>query len=137
MIVRYRMASVFYIKVKGLTRKGDFGDLLAESTPDGIVVTPTLRNEGNSMVRPVGSLKVVDADGKVVADMPDIDMLPVLGGAETSQPVHLKRQLAAGTYTIKYRVDFGHGRNPTEGVTDLVVRPRVQIAATETSTRKP
>ena len=52
MIVRYRMASVFYIKVPNLTKRGHFEDLYAESTPDGIVVTPTLKNEGNSMIRP-------------------------------------------------------------------------------------
>lgn len=40
-IVRYRMASVFYIKVPDLTRHGNFENLYAEWTPSGIVVTPT------------------------------------------------------------------------------------------------
>src|SRR5205823_1473848 len=87
MIIRYRMASVFYIKVPGLTRKGNFGDLLAESTPDGIVVTPTLKNEGNSMIRPVASVKVLDAEGTVVADAPETEHLPILAGTETKQPL--------------------------------------------------
>ena len=53
MVVRYRLATVFYIKVGGLTRKGNFTDLLAQANVNGIVVTPTFRNEGNSVIRPV------------------------------------------------------------------------------------
>lgn len=130
MIVRYRMASVFYIKIPGLTRKGDFGDLLAESTPDGIVVTPTLKNEGNSMIRPLASLKVLDADGKVVADIPEIEPLPILAGSETKQAVRIAKNLAPGNYTVKYRVDFQDGGKATEGITDLVVRAATPQIAT-------
>lgn len=129
MIVKYRMASVFYIKVKGLIRKGDLNDLLAESTPEGLIVTPTLTNAGNSMVRPVGALKILDADGKVVADRPDIEMLPVLAGAETKQHLQLAENLPAGLYTVKYRVDFQDGKAAIEGVTDLTVKPPRQLIA--------
>ncbi len=138
MIVKYRMASVFYIKVPGLTQKGDFGDLLAESTPEGIVVTPTLKNEGNSMIRPLASVKVLDTEGKIVADMPDVEPLPILGGAETKQPLLVAKQLPPGNYTVKYRVDFQDGKNATEGVTDLVVKaPVTQIAASDKAVKKP
>ena len=137
-VVRYRMASVFYIKVPGLTRKGNFGDLLAESTADGVVVTPTLKNDGNSMIRPLASLRVLDADGKVVADVPEIEALPILGGSETKQPVKLAKNLAPGNYTVKYRVDFQDGGKVTEGVTDLVVKATgPQIANTGTAPKKP
>ena len=137
-IVKYRMASVFYIKVKNLTRKGDFGDLLAESTSEGITVTPTLRNEGNSMVRPLGSLKVLDETGKVVAEMPELEMLPVLAGSEIRQPIHLAESLPVGSYTVKYRVDFQDGKAAVDGVTDLLVKPAVrQIAATGTPPKRP
>ena len=137
-VVRYRMASVFYIKVPGLTRKGDFGDLLAESTPEGVVVTPTLKNDGNSMIRPLASLNVLDADGKVVAEVPEIEALPILGGSETKQPVKLAKNLAPGNYTVKYRVDFQDGGKVTEGVTDLVVKATgPQIANTGTAPKKP
>ena len=138
MIVRYRMASVFYIKVPGLTRHGNFGDLLAESTPDGVVVTPTLKNEGNSMIRPLASLKVLDAEGKVVADIPEFEPLPILAGLETKQAVTIGKTLAPGNYTVKFRVDFQDGRKATEGITDLVVRAAApQIANTGTPPKKP
>ena len=138
MIVRYRMASVFYIKVPGLTRKGDFGDLLAESTPDGVVVTPTFKNAGNSMIRPLASLKVLDAEGKVVADMPEIEPLPILAGSETKQAITIGKNLAPGNYTVKYRVDFQDGGKAIEGITDLVVKPAgPQIAASGKDPKKP
>ena len=123
MIVRYRMASVFYIKVANLTKKGSIEDLYAESRPDGIVVTPTLVNEGNSMIRPVASLKVLDAQGNIVADVADIEPLPVLAGAKISQPVTIDKMLAPGSYTVKYRIDFQDGAKAIEGVTDLIVKP--------------
>jgi hypothetical protein len=123
MIVRYRMASVFYIKVSNLTKKGSIEDLYAESRPDGIVVTPTLVNEGNSMIRPVASLTVLDAQGNIVADVADIEPLPVLAGAKISQPVTIDKMLAAGSYTVKYRIDFQDGAKAVEGVTDLNVKP--------------
>jgi hypothetical protein len=123
MIVRYRMASVFYIKVANLTKKGSIEDLYAESGPDGIVVTPTLANEGNSMIRPVASLKVLDAQGNVVADVADIEPLPVLAGAKISQRVVIDKTLAPGSYTVKYRIDFQDGGKAVEGVTDMIVKP--------------
>lgn len=137
MIVRYRMASVFYIKVGGITKKGSVENLYAESTPNGIVVTPTLKNDGNSMLRPTASVKVYDADGKMVADMPELEPLPILAGAEMNQSVVIDKALAPGAYTVKYRIDFQDGLNPTEGVTDLVVRTVPQIANTGKSPQKP
>ncbi|MFM9905139.1 MAG: hypothetical protein ACKVQJ_11285 [Pyrinomonadaceae bacterium] len=138
MIVKYRMASVFYIKVAGLTRQGDFGDLLAESTPEGIVVTPTLKNEGNSMIRPLASVKVLDAEGKIVADLPEVEPIPILGGAETKQPMLIAKELPPGNYTVKYRVDFQDGKIATEGITGLVVKAAVpQIASSNKVPQKP
>lgn len=136
-IVRYRMASVFYIKVPGLTKKGSVENLYAESTPDGIVVTPSLKNEGNSMVRPVSGIKIIDVDGKVVADLPETEVLPVLAGAGLNQPVTIAKSLAPGTYTVKYRVDFQDGGKATEGVTDLIVRAVPQIASSAKPAKKP
>jgi hypothetical protein len=51
MILRYRLATVFYIKVPGLTKRGSFENLSAESTPEGIVVTPTPAHLGQSCRR--------------------------------------------------------------------------------------
>lgn len=137
MIVRYRLASVFYIKVPGLTRKGSVENLFAESTGEGIVVSPTLKNEGNSVIRPVADIKIVDSEGKVVADVPESEILPVLGGAAVNQPVTIARSLGPGNYTVKYRVDFRDGGKVTEGQTELVVNPRVQIASDGKAVKKP
>ncbi len=135
-VVKYRMASVFYIKVKGLTHKGDMNELLAESTPEGVTVKPTLKNDGNSMVRPLGSAKVIDADGKVAAEIPDFEMMPVLAGSEIDQRFEIPAALRAGNYTVKCRVDFQDGRPPIEGVTDLVVKT-TQIATAGEPKKKP
>ena len=136
-IVRYRMASVFYIKVPGLTKKGSVENLYAESTPDGIVVTPMLKNDGNSMIRPVAAVTILDADGKVMADLPEAETLPILAGAELNQPVLIGKSLAAGNYTVKYRIDFQDGGKAIEGITDLVVKTVPQIAAAEKTNKKP
>lgn len=136
MIVRYRMASVFYIKVSNLTKKGLIEDLYAESTPDNIIVTPTLKNEGNSVVRPTASVKVLDSEGKIVADMPELEPLPVLAGSELKQPVVIAKTLAPGNYTVKYRIDFQDGGKASEGVTDLVVKAP-QVASAGATPPKP
>lgn len=121
MIVRYRMAAAFYIKVPKLTRVGSLENLKAEASDTGAIITPLLKNTGNSVIRPITSLKVIDSLGVSVAELPQIESLPLLGGAELSQPVALEKQLAPGTYNVKYRVDFQDGSRPTEGVTELLI----------------
>lgn len=134
MIFRYRMASVFYIKVSGLTKRGSFENLYAEATPEGIVVKPTLRNDGNSMIRPRASVRILDSEGKVVADMPEIEALPILAGAEISQAIRIDRSLEPGKYIVKYRVDFQDGGKATEGGTELVVAATVPKVASASKT---
>lgn len=121
MVIRYRMAAVFYIKVPQLRRQGSLESLRAEATADSLVVTPLLKNAGNSVVRPLTSLKVTNGAGVAVAELPQKESLPLLGGAELVQPLVLETRLAPGTYHVKYRVDFQDGSRPTEGVTELVV----------------
>jgi hypothetical protein len=128
-VVRYRLATVFYIKVGGLTRKGNFENLFAEASPDGIIVTPTFKNEGNSVIRPLTSVSVVDGEGKEVAAVAQGENLPVLAGSQLAQPRLIEQTLAAGKYKVKYRVDFQDGRAATEGVTDLVVSPQIARGA--------
>ena len=120
-VIRYRMAAVFYIKVPQLRRQGSLESLRAEATQDQVVVTPLLKNAGNSVVRPLTSLKVTDSAGVAVAELPQKESLPLLGGAELVQPLVLEARLTPGTYMVKYRVDFQDGSRPTEGVTELVV----------------
>lgn len=127
-VIRYRMAAVFYIKVPQLRRQGSLEGLRAEATADQVVVTPLLKNAGNSVIRPLTSLKVTDSAGVSVAELPQKESLPVLGGAELLQPLVLETRLAPGTYTVKYRVDFQDGSRPTEGVTELVI-PQSQRAS--------
>ena len=121
MVIRYRMAAVFYIKVPQLRRLGSLESLRAEATADEVVVSPLLKNSGNSVIRPLTSLKVTDSSGVAVAELAQKESLPVLGGAELLQPLVLETRLAPGTYTVKYRVDFQDGSRPTEGVTELVI----------------
>lgn len=121
MVIRYRMAAVFYIKVPQLRRQGSLEGLRAEANAEQVVITPLLKNSGNSVLRPLTSLKVTDNSGVAVAELPQKESLPLLGGAELMQPLVLESRLAPGTYTVKYRVDFQDGSRPTEGVTEFVI----------------
>jgi hypothetical protein len=125
MVVRYRMASVFYIKVPQLTRRGTLENLQAEADSKGIVITPTLKNEGNSVIRPTASVMIIDAAGKIVAELKEIEPLPLLGGSTTSQPLLIENTLRSGTYSVKYRIDFHDGDKPTEGITDLILKDSI------------
>ena len=120
-VIRYRMGAVFYIKVPQLRRQGSLESLSAETKDDQILVTPLLKNTGNSVIRPLTSVKVTDKAGVAVAELPQKESLPLLGGSELVQPLVLESRLAPGTYTVKYRVDFQDGSRPTEGVTELVI----------------
>jgi P pilus assembly chaperone PapD len=125
MVMRFRMAAMFYIKVPQATRRGALTNLQAAFAGGKIVVTPTLKNEGNSVVRPVASLKVTDSGGRTVAELPESESLPVLGGATLQRPYNIEQKLAPGTYTVRYRVDFQDGGKVTEGITDLIVKESV------------
>lgn len=140
MVVRYRMASVFYIKVPNLTRRGTLENLQARADAKGITITPTLKNEGNSVVRPTASVKIIDAAGKTVAELPEIEPLPLLGGSLMSQSLFIENALQPGAYSVKYRVDFQDGGKPTEGITDLIVKSSEkppQIASGDKTNQKP
>ena len=121
MVIRYRMASVFYIKVPQLRRQGSLESLRAEAKEGQLIVTPLLKNAGNSVIRPLTSLKVTDSSGVSVVELPQKESLPLLGGAELMQSLVLETRLAPGTYNVKYRVDFQDGSTPTEGITELVI----------------
>jgi hypothetical protein len=136
MVIRYRMAAVFYIKVPQLRRQGSLESLRAEATADQVVVTPLLKNAGNSVIRPLTSLKVTNSSGVSVAELPQKESLPVLGGAELLQPLVLETHLAPGTYTVKYRVDFQDGSRPTEGVTELVIPHSQRTSASRALTNE-
>jgi len=137
-VIRYRMAAVFYIKVPQLRRQGSLESLRAESTGNQVTVTPLLKNGGNSVVRPLTSVKITDANGVAVAELPQKESLPLLGGAELIEPVVIEKSLAPGTYNVKYRVDFQDGNRPTEGITELVIKEaRVAAVMSDKNKDKP
>lgn len=129
MLLRYRMAALFYIKVPQLTRDGSLTGLKAGVTEEGIVVAPTLRNSGNSVIRPVAALAITDAAGKIVVQVPEGETLPVLANSELTHPVQIPQTLPPGQYSVSYRVSFqGYGK-ATEGVTKLVVGEKATATA--------
>lgn len=123
-VLRFRMAALFYIMVPSLTKKGSLQNLRSGVSNEGILVTPTLKNEGNSHLRPLHSVKVLDNAGAVVAELAETESLPVLAGTEMSRTIVIPKSLAAGSYSVRYRVDFKDGSATTEGQTELVVRNR-------------
>jgi methionine-rich copper-binding protein CopC len=118
----FRMAVIFYIMVPQLTQKTSLQNLKAERHEKGIVVIPTFKNEGNSHVRPIHSIKIVDSAGRVAAEMPDTELLPVLSGAEMSMPLVIEKPLPPGAYSVQYRVSFKDGNPLTEGHTSLIIK---------------
>ena len=122
-VIRYRMAAVFYIKIPQLRRQGSLESLRAEATQDQVTVTPLLKNGGNSVIRPLTSLRITNSSGVAIAELPQKESIPLLGGSEMVQPLVIETRLTPGTYNVKYRVDFQDGTRPTEGITELVVLP--------------
>jgi len=121
-ILRFRMTALFYIMVPRLTKKGSLQNVAAQISDQGIVVTPTLKNEGNSHIRPIHSVRIVDAAGAVVAELPESESLPVLAGAEISHALVIPKSVPPGTYSVRYKIDFKDGGPVTEGQTELLVR---------------
>src|ERR1051326_7500422 len=122
MVIKYRMAAAFYIKVPQLHRQGSLESLKVDVSRQELTVTPLLKNAGNTVIRPLTSLKVRNAAGVTVLELPQAESLPLLGGSELLHPLVVEAQLAPGTYTASYRVDFQDGSRPTEGVTEFTVR---------------
>ena len=132
MLLRYRMAALFYVKVPQLTRDGSLTGLKAGVNEEGaVVVTPTFKNAGNSVIRPVAALAITDASGKVVAQMPEGETLPVLANSELRQPVQIPQTLPPGQYSVSYRVSFQGFGKATEGVTKLFVGEKPTATAAQ------
>lgn len=123
MLMRFRMAAMFYITIPQATRRGTLADLQAAVDANGITITPTLKNEGNSAIRPTSSVKIENSNGLTVAELAESEALPLLGGSSLSQPLIIEKNLAPGTYTVRYRVDFQDGGKTTEGITELIILP--------------
>ncbi|MFL6275849.1 MAG: hypothetical protein ACJ74G_11740 [Blastocatellia bacterium] len=125
LVLRFRMAALFYIIVPDLTRKGSLENLKAVADDEGLTVVPTIKNTGNSRIRPQHSIKVVDARGAVIAEMPEIESLPILAASTVSRALHIEKLIPPGSYSVVYRVDFKDGSPVVEGQTELNVKARV------------
>lgn len=140
MLVRFRMASMFYITVPQTVRRGTLENLQAQAGPNGITITPTLKNEGNSAIRPISSIQIADSRGRTLYELPEGESLPVLGGSLLSKALVIDKILPPGTYTVKYKVDFQGNGKATEGITDLVIKEGVMhdpVASASNETEKP
>src|ERR1044072_8727976 len=93
MVIKYRMAAAFYIKVPQLHRQGSLESLKVEASNEEPKVTTLLKNAGNTVIRPLTSLKVTNVSGVAVAELPQKESLPLLGGAELAQPLVLETRL--------------------------------------------
>lgn len=131
LVLRFRMAALFYIQIPDLTRKGSLENLKATADDEGIDVVPTIKNTGNSRLRPQHSIRVVDARGTVVAEMADTESLPILGASTVSRALHIDKTIPPGSYSVIYRVDFKDGSPLIEGQTDLSVKARTASANAE------
>jgi hypothetical protein len=140
--MKFRLAAVFYIMVPNLTQKASLENLKVEAMDRGVVVTPRLRNEGNSHVRPVYSIKLVDHTGDTLAEVPETEALPVLAGSEMEMPLLIEKALPAGNHSVRYRVRFSEGGTVTEGRAELIVKDRlaqkvVSTGATTSQSARP
>jgi hypothetical protein len=121
--VRFRMSCVVYVMVPQLTRVAVLEDLLAEQDGSKIVVTPRLRNDGDSHTRPTQSVKIYDGSGALVAESADAEALPLLAGSTLAPRILIEKQLQPGTYSVQYRVFFEDPTKVLEGRTELIIEP--------------
>ena len=105
-----QVVSALYVVTGNPGIEGEFKEMrLVSSTEDGRrrwVGEIVLQNYSLTHFRPVGELSVLDGDGTVLESQP-ITPLPALPKREQRYLVPFHRDLAAGTYTLRARVDFG------------------------------
>ena len=120
--MKFRLGAMFYIMVPNLTQNASLENLKVNATEKGLVVTPRLKNEGNTHVRPLYSVNVLDQAGVTIAEVPETESLPVLAGSEMEMPLFLERVLPAGVHSVRYRVKFSETGVLTEGRAEVVVK---------------
>lgn len=120
--ISFRLAALFYITVPNLTRRGSLEGLKAKALEDFVKVIPTLKNTGNSVVRPTYSIKIITDKNTTVFERKELESMAVLGGAVLSRPIEIRTRLEPGTYRVLYQVNFHDGNPLVEGVTNFTVR---------------
>lgn len=121
LVFHFRLAAIFYIMVSPHTMKGSLVNLTTALGEKGLAITPTLKNEGDTHLRPLQSFQLLDAAGKVVAEQAPTETSPILGGLTLAMPLTLSEPIAPGEYSLRYRVDFKDGSKVTEGRTKVVI----------------
>lgn len=131
----FRLSTIIYVQVPAVTKKGSLKALKAEMSPRGVLVTPTVVNEGNSHIRPSQSFQVFNDKNAVVAEFNQPEGFPILRESSSSPPLVAPAVLPPGEYQVRYRIDFNDGTPVKEGRTKLAVAegresaPRVVPAA--------
>ena len=125
LMVNFRMGTIFYVKVPPLTRNISLENLRAVTDGETIKVTPTLKNTGNSYVRPKHSVKIINNSKTVVAEISESNVYPVMGNSEVSPTLQIKKILPPGSYLVRYTIDSKDGSGITEGQVDLIVKENI------------
>lgn len=107
--VRQRRAVAIHVRVPGpRAARLELRDVVAGAEEDVQEVRVAMANLGNTLVRPRGSVRVTDADGRRVLDR-DVDLEPILPGDAIRYPVRISgRALGEGTYEADVRLRYGN-----------------------------
>jgi P pilus assembly chaperone PapD len=108
--VRNRIATLIYAHVGTPPVAVDLTDLRSRIAPDQTVVIATLKNTSPRSVRTRGTLRLLDAGGRVVREVavPDVPVLPeserdvAISVSDAAAP-----PLANGEYRVELRIDVG------------------------------
>jgi hypothetical protein len=129
-----RVVGAFYIVVGTPPVIGKLDEISLEATPAvkgqdaGFQAVVVLSNSGKMYFRPIGTLDVLDANGKTI-ETDEFQSLPVLRERSQRFVFPLKTHLGPGQYKLRARVDIGTGE-VQEGDADVTVDavPPVQKA---------
>lgn len=133
----FRLAALIYVMVEPLTQKGALVALDAAVTDGQLRITPTLKNEGNSHIRPLQAFELLDKDERVVASQEPSEGYPVLAKSEYSPVFTVDKKLAPGEYALRYRVDFRDGSGKVVEGRKAVVVPEPAPPAPKPAAPKP
>ncbi len=105
--VRFRFFSLIYIMVPDLTQDGELENLLAKIENGTPIISPKLKNKGNSHLRPSHSFEIRNEADRVVAEMPMQEWHDILSDKSMELRLPVQTELPAGKYKVVYKVDFG------------------------------
>lgn len=108
--VRNRIATLIYAHVGTPPATVDLTDLRSRVAPEQTVIFATLKNTSSRSVRTKGTLRLLDANGKVVREVPVPDV-PVLPESERDVAITVSDAAAPplpdGEYRVELRIDVG------------------------------